>query len=85
MKELQRFLGFTGYFRRLIENYARIAKPLSDLTRNDTKFAFEHDQRTAFETLKTKICERPVLMLYNKQAETEVHTDTSKYGTAGKF
>lgn len=83
VKEVQRFLGFTGYFRKFINNYALTAKPLSDLTRNDTKFIFGSDQKIAFETLKNKICKQPVLMIYNKDAETELHTDASKYGTAG--
>lgn len=61
VKDVQRFLGFTGYFRKFIDNYALIAKPLSDLTRNDTKFVFGSEQKFAFETLKAKICEKPKL------------------------
>lgn len=83
MKEVQRFPGFASYFRKFIPNYALIAKPLSDLRRYDTKFIFGIDQRAAFEILKKKICEKSVLMLFNKNAETEVHTDASKHGIAG--
>lgn len=77
---MQRFLGFTGYFRKFIENYALIAKPLSDLIRSDVHFTFGSEQRQAFETLKNKICAQPVLMLFTKDAETELHTDASKLG-----
>lgn len=81
-KEVQRFLGFAGYFRKFIENYVTIAKPLSDLTRKDATFQFGPDQLKSFETLKQKIQERPVLQIYNRDAETELHTDASKFGTA---
>lgn len=82
VKELQRFLGFTGYFHKFIENYVSIAKPLSDLMRNDRDFIFGPEQRKSFATLKQKVKEHPVLMIFKKDAETELHCDASKYGTA---
>lgn len=82
VKEVQRFLGFTGYFRKFIENYAFIAKPLSDLTRNNTTFVFNDEQRKSFNALKEKVTQRPVLNIFRKDAETELHTDASKSGTA---
>lgn len=77
-KEIQRFLGLTGYFRRFIPNYASIAKPLSDLLRQDKAFKFDAQQHEAFERLKQLITERPVLSIFEYGIETEVHTDASK-------
>lgn len=51
-KEVQRFLGLTGYFRRFIQNYASIAKPLSDLLPKNRIFQYEREQHEAFEKLK---------------------------------
>lgn len=82
VKETQRFLGFTGYFRKFIENYATIAKPLSDLVRKNAKFCFGDAQIRSFNTLKEKVTNRPILSIFKKDAETELHTDASKYGTA---
>lgn len=81
-KEVQRFLGFAGYFRKFIDNFVMLAKPLSDLMRNNVKFTFGPEQRKSFETLKQRVIEQPVLMIFRKDAETELHTDASKYGTA---
>ncbi|GFV84383.1 retrovirus-related Pol polyprotein from transposon opus [Trichonephila clavipes] len=40
IKQVQSFLGLTGYFRRYIKDYSKIAKPLSDLTRKENHFVF---------------------------------------------
>lgn len=82
VKQLQRFMGFANYFRKFIDNFAWIAKPLTDLTKKNVEFAFNDDQRKAFQELKSKIIERPVLSLYQPDVETELHTDASKSATA---
>lgn len=81
-KEVQRFLSFAGYFQKFIENYTMIAKPLSDLTRKNINFHFGMEQKQSFNQLKKKVMERPVLQIYRKDAETELHADASKFGTA---
>lgn len=82
LKELQRFLGLTGYFRKFIYNYASIAKPLSDLFRKGNKFEFGFEQKTAFQKLIKLITDRPVLAIFQYGLETEVHTDASKHAIA---
>lgn len=59
-----------------------IAKPLSDLMRKDSKFLFGPEQLKSFETLKQIVRDRPVLQIFRRDAETELHTDASKFGTA---
>lgn len=78
-RQVQQFLGLTGYFRKFIENYALIARPLSDLLRNGRKFEFGENQRRSFESLKQAITQRPVLTIFRYGAETELHTDASKW------
>lgn len=58
------------------------AKPLSDLMRKDIKFHFGSEQSKSFETLKQKVEDRPVLQIYRRDAETELHTDAYKFGIA---
>lgn len=79
-KEVQSFLGLSGYFRKYIFSYAIIAKPLSDLLRASTPFKFEQEQKLAFQQLKDILCKEPVLHLFKQGAKLELHTDASKLG-----
>lgn len=78
--QIQAFLGLTGYFRKFIRGYSTIARPLSNLLRANVKFQFDIAERNAFEQLKIILSEQPILNLYRVGAETELHTDASKYG-----
>ena len=60
-KAVQRFLGMTGYYRRFCPNFARIAKPLTDLTSPKRSFVWSDECQIAFDQLKLLICSNPVL------------------------
>jgi len=76
-KTIHSFLGLTGYF---IQNYARIAKLLSDIMKEDQKFRFGKEQRQSFEQLKEVLTMEPIVRIYQPDAITELHTDASKEG-----
>lgn len=80
IKQIQSFLGLTGYFRKFIRGYANIARPLTDLLRKGVNFTFNKDERRAFETLKGMLMGDPVLKIFQREAETQLFTDASKYG-----
>lgn len=80
VKDIQSFLGLTGYFRKFIASYVQIAKPLSDLLRKDKTFCFEEKERIAFNNLKQLLANEPVLKLFSPERETELHTDASQDG-----
>ena len=61
VQEVRHFLGFTGYYQYFIKNYLSIAKPLMELTRKTMPWQWGNDQANAFETLRVKMCEKPVL------------------------
>ncbi|XP_076298022.1 uncharacterized protein LOC143217525 [Lasioglossum baleicum] len=79
-KQVQSFLGLTGYFRKFIEGYSTIARPLTNLLRAGVTFELDGTAIGAFDLLKTKLMEKPVLNIYKVDAETELHTDASSFG-----
>jgi len=60
-KDVRSFLGFTGYYKRFIENFTKIASPLFKLLTKDCEFKWDPDCQSAFETLKTRTSEAPIL------------------------
>lgn len=79
-KEIHSFLGLTSYFRRFIQNFAFIAKPLYSLLRKNSIFQFGDEQINSFECLKNLLVQKPILCIYNPLAETELHCDASSHG-----
>jgi len=78
--EVQRFLGLTSYFRKFIKDFAIKAKPLYNLLRKNTQFAFSLECVRAFNTFKDELTKKPVLSLYDPAADTELHTDACASG-----
>jgi len=76
VKEVRRFLGASGFFRRHVANYATIAAPLTSLTRKDKKFQWG-EQDKAFNELKRALVSAPVLRRLNFAIPFEIHTDAS--------
>lgn len=82
-KEIRRFLGFANYYRMFIPNYSKIARPLTALTGKGTPFSWGKDQETAFETLKDKFCNAPVLTHWDPTLPTFLETDCSGFALGG--
>ncbi|GKB59920.1 putative reverse transcriptase domain-containing protein [Tanacetum coccineum] len=61
--------GLTGYYRRFIENFSKIAKSLTILTQKCKVFDGGEEQDLAFQTLKDKLCNAPVLALLDGQED----------------
>eukprot|EP00253_Pinus_taeda_P007499 PITA_07499 len=74
-KDVRSFLGFTGYYRRFIENFTKIASPLFKLLTKDCEFKLDPDFQSAFETLKTRISEAPILRGPNWKLPFHISTD----------
>lgn len=60
-KQVRRFLGLTGWYRRFIKNFAELSAPLSDTLKKTTKFTFTPEANDAFERLKKALTEAPLL------------------------
>lgn len=81
--EVRRFLGLVSYFRKFIKDFAMLARPLTNLTKKSAIFQWGVEEQDAFIKLREKLITRPVLTIYDPLAETEVHTDASKWGIGG--
>lgn len=80
---VRQFLGLVGYFRKFIRNFAALSHPLNKLLKNGVEWAWEEEQELAFEDLKNRLVDRPILSIFDPTAETELHTDASKVGVGG--
>ncbi|XP_029659540.1 uncharacterized protein LOC115233336 [Formica exsecta] len=61
VKDIKAFIGLAGYYRKFIENFSKIAKPLTKLTKKENKFEWTQEQQQAFEMLKEKLTTAPLL------------------------
>lgn len=80
---VRQFVGLASFFRRFIPNFGAIAKPLTSLTKANVPWSWEQPQEEAFNTIKAKLIQRPLLALYDPSFITEVHCDASKHGVGG--
>lgn len=78
--EIRQFVGLASYFRRFVQNFSVVARPLTNLTKKNVPWKFGLEEKRAFVELKEKLLSRPLLALYDPSASLEVHTDASKIG-----
>ena len=76
-KQVCAFLGLVGYYRKFIKNFAKIAKPLTMLTRMDVKFEWKVTHHCAFMKLKDAIIQAPILRYPDTTKPYIVYTDAS--------
>ncbi|KAI3704083.1 hypothetical protein L1987_74291 [Smallanthus sonchifolius] len=78
--EVRQFLGLAGYYRRFIENFSKIALPLTTLTQKEKKYDWSDKQESAFQLLKRKLCSAPILSLPEGVDNFVVYCDASHQG-----
>ncbi|GJT17891.1 putative reverse transcriptase domain-containing protein [Tanacetum coccineum] len=72
--------GLAGYYRRFIEGFSKIAKPMTKLTQKKVKFEWGDKQETAFQLLKQKLCSAPILALPEGSKDFIIYCDASIKG-----
>ncbi|GJU90645.1 putative reverse transcriptase domain-containing protein [Tanacetum coccineum] len=78
LSEVHSFLGLPGYYSRFIKNFSKIAKPLTILTQKSKTFDWGEEHENAFQTLKGKLCDAPVLALLDGSEDFVVYCDASR-------
>jgi len=81
LTEVQSFLGFANFYRRFIQNYSRIAQPLTELTKNERKedSAWSQEAQAAFEELKRRFTTAPNLAHLDLTRRVIIESDTSEF------
>nr|GEW21842.1 putative reverse transcriptase domain-containing protein [Tanacetum cinerariifolium] len=72
--------GLAGYYRRFIEGFSKIAKPLTKLTQKKVMFDWGDKQEAAFQLLKQKLCSAPILSLPEGAKDFVAYCDASHKG-----
>ena len=78
--QVRQFLGLAGYYRKFIENFSILAKPLTTLTHKDKKFVWSDEQESSFQALKQKLTSAPILSLPDGDEGFAVYSDASFQG-----
>ncbi len=79
VKDVQRFVGLCNYYRRFVNNFAMIAKPLHNLTKKNNKFIWTEQCENAFVELKKRLTSTPILLHPDPQKAFIVECDASNY------
>ena len=83
LKEVQVLIGFANFYWRFIHDFTSIAHPLHDLTKKDMPWQWHAEQQQAFNHLKRRFCEEPILKIYDPSLPTRIEVDTSGFATGG--
>jgi hypothetical protein len=79
VKGVQSFLGFANFYRRFIENFSAIVRPLTILTRKGIFFLWQAEQEEAFTTLKKAFTTAPILIHADPSKPYTLETDASNF------
>nr|GEX53908.1 reverse transcriptase domain-containing protein [Tanacetum cinerariifolium] len=74
------FLGLAEYYHRFIENFSKIAKSLTNLTQKCKTFDWGEEQELAFQTLKHKLCNAPILAFFDRPKDFVVYCNAFEIG-----
>nr|GEU61700.1 reverse transcriptase domain-containing protein [Tanacetum cinerariifolium] len=79
VKGIRSFLGHAGFYRRFIKNFSKIARPMTRVLEKDTPFHFSKECVEAFQTLKRKLTEAPILIAPYWDMPFELMCDASDF------
>jgi hypothetical protein len=83
VSQVRSFHGFASFYRRFVKDFSTIAAPLNELTKKGVMFKWGEPQENAFQELKKRLTEAPLLMLPNFTRTFEVESDASATGIGG--
>ncbi|GKD51882.1 reverse transcriptase domain-containing protein [Tanacetum coccineum] len=79
VKGIRSFISHAGFYRRFIEDFFKISRPMTHLLEKNTPFIFSDECIQAYETLKKKLTEAPILIAPNWDLPFELMCDASDF------
>ena len=79
VKGVRSFLGHAGFYRRFIKDFSKIARPLCRLLEKDTRFNFDDSCKAAFEEIKIKLVQAPIMVALEWDQGFEIMCDASDF------
>ena len=73
--EVRSFLGLSGYYRRFVKDFSKIASPLTNLLKKVVKFEWTSKCEEAFQELKNGLTSAPILISLVEGEEYTVYSD----------
>ena len=83
LKGVRQFIGFVGYYRRFVKDFAKLADPLVSLTRKGVPFVWGRDQQDSFDSLKACLLCAPILGFPTEDDRFVLDTDASLFAIGG--
>jgi hypothetical protein len=80
VSEIHSFLELAGYYRRFIEGFSKLAKPMTALLEKNAKFVWSEKCQANFEELKKRLTTAPVLILPDLSKSFSIYCDASHLG-----
>ena len=77
VKEVRRFIGMCGFYRKFVPDFSKVATPLTNLMKSNVKFVWTESCQVAFEALKAKLMSMPILVSYQPDLPLVLVTDAS--------
>ena len=85
MKDVQKFLELANYYRWFVKDFARVTKPLYEMTKKDMKWNWKERQQRLLKKLKERFMTEPVLITPDLDKKIRVEADVSDFTTDGVF
>ena len=83
LKGVRQFIGFVGYYRRFVKDFAKLADPMVSLTRKGAPFVWGRDQQDSFDSLKACLLCAPILGFPTEDDRFVLDTDASLFAIGG--
>jgi hypothetical protein len=80
VSDIQSFLGLAAYYRRFIEGFSKISKPMTELLKKDKQFEWTPACEASLQELKKQLTTAPVLVMPNMEKSFSIYCDASGQG-----